>query len=122
MLASEIPADVHQFHRVECAAAPPGSTGGVRAFPLEHVLDRNESVASCWTIGDAQVRGNVREQADIDVFEDAGLNEECLRAEFLFRNPWPELNSALEMFALHDFLHRESREDVERHPGVVTLA
>src|SRR5262249_50182191 len=44
MLAAEIPADVHQFHRIEGALASPRSARGVRTLAFERVFDRDQAV------------------------------------------------------------------------------
>ena len=55
MLAAEIPADVHQLDGVERRASAPGRAGRVRAFALERVLDRDESVVRAVAPADAHV-------------------------------------------------------------------
>ena len=72
--------------------------------------------------GDAEVGGDVREQADVDVLEHAGANVVGLGADQFLGDAGPQADGALQMLALHHFLHRERGQDVERHAGVVAFA
>ena len=69
MLAAELVADAHQLHCVERAAAAPRGSGGVRAFALEIVLDRDQAVRAAGSVGDCHVIRHVREEHDVDVLE-----------------------------------------------------
>ncbi len=62
------------------------------------------------------------EQHDVDVLEHPGANVVGLGADQLLGDAGPELDGALQMLALHHFLHRERGDDVQRHAGVVAFA
>ena len=94
----------------------------MRTLALEQVLNRYQAIRARRPVRYTEVRGHVGEQAYVDILEDARLNEERFRAEFLFRDAGPELNGAFEMLALHDLLHGERRQDVQRNTGIVAFA
>ena len=74
VLAAEIPADVHQLHRVERRASAPRRAGRVRALAFEGVFDRHHAVAGAVAPAHLHVRADVREDRDVDVLEGAGAH------------------------------------------------
>ena len=122
MLAAEIPADVHQLDRVERRASAPRRRGGVRALALELVLDRDQAVLVAVAPADAEVVGDVREDRDVDVLEQAGAHVVRLGADQLLGDARPQHQRALEVLLLHHFLDGERRGDLQRHAAVVPLA
>ena len=109
MLAAEFVADAHQLGRIERAASAPGRAGGVRAFAFEHVFDGNQAVLAAGSVGDAEVVGDVREQADVDVLEHSGADVVGFGADQFLGDAGPELEGAVEMLALHHFFDGEWR-------------
>ena len=68
------------------------------------------------------LRADVREDADVDVLEDAGAHVVRLGAEQFLGHAGPELQRALQVLLLHDLLDRERGGDLQRHAGVVPFA
>ena len=92
VLATEVPADVHQLHGVERGAAAPRRGGGMRALALERVLDRDEAVAAVVApLLRRKVRVDVAEDRDVDVLEEAVADEPGLRSDQLLGDAGPEL-------------------------------
>ncbi len=61
------------------------------------------------------------EEADIDILEHAGFHKEGFRSELFLGYAGPEAERALQVFALHHFLHGDGGKDVERYSGIVTF-
>ena len=72
--------------------------------------------------GDAEVGGDVGEEADVHILEQAGADVVGLGGDEFFGDAGPELDGAGEVLALHDLLDGERGDDVERHAGVVAFA
>ena len=64
----------------------------------------------------------MREQRDVHVLENAGAYEPRLAAHEFLGDAVPDLDRALNVVALHEFLHRDRRGDVEWLAGVVSFA
>src|ERR671922_395483 len=62
------------------------------------------------------------EEHRVDIFEYAGPHEEGLAGQELLGNARPNDQGARELFALHQILDRERRDDIDRLPRIVTLA
>src|SRR5262249_57008286 len=92
------------------------------ALALERVLDRDETVIGAVAPADLHVCADVREDADVDVLEEAGPNVIGLRAEQLLGDAGPELERPLQMLLLHDLLDRQRGRNLERHAGIVSFA
>ena len=122
MLAAVVPADVHQLHGVERAAAAPRRAGAVRGLALERVLDRDQAVAAAVAPPGRQVGADVVVEDDVHVLEHAGAHVIRLGRELFLGDARPEHERAGQLLALHDPLHRDRGDDVERHAGVVALA
>ena len=122
VLATVVPAHAHQLHGVERRASAPRRTGAVRRLALEGVLHRHEPVAAGVAPRDIQVVADVREQVHVHVLEHPIANEPRLRRHQFLGHTRPEHQRARQLVALHDLLHRNRRDDVERHAGVVAFA
>jgi hypothetical protein len=123
VLAPEVPADIHQFHGVERAAPPPGSTGGVRALSFEGIEHRNETGhVSPIAPRHAHVVADVDEHGDVHVLEQSGADEIRLRPDQLLGRAGPDSDGSRELFALHDLFHGDGGGDVQRLAGVVSFA
>ena len=79
-------------------------------------------VPPCWPQPTSEVAADVREQVDVDVLEHAVAHEPGLRRHELFGDAGPQHDRAGQLVALHDPLHGDRRDDVERHAGVVAFA
>ena len=75
MLAPEIPADIHQLHCVESAPPAPGCAARMGADPAERVLNGHDSRAAACAPTDPEARRHVREEHDIHILENAGLDK-----------------------------------------------
>ena len=80
MLAAEVPADIHELHRVEGTAAAPRPGGGVRALSLKAEDDRDGPGPRRIAPGGPEIRADVREQHDVGVLEVARAHEKRLAA------------------------------------------
>ena len=122
MLATIVPADIHQRRRIERGLAAPRCTGCMRTLALEQVLDRDEAVARTVAPVHVHVAADVCKERNVHVLERALSHVVRLGAEQFFRNTRPETKRAREMVALHDLLHGERRGDIQRHARVVAFA
>ena len=122
VLAAIVPADAHQLDGVERRAAAPRRAGAVRRLAFEGVFDRDQAGAALLAPRHAEVVADVREQVDVDVLEHAVAHEPRLRRHELLGDARPQHERARQLVALHDPLHRDRRDDVERHAGVVAFA
>ena len=122
VLAAVLPAGAHQLHGVERRASAPRCARTVGGLAFEGVLDRHQAGAASLAPRHAKVVADVREQVDVDVLEHPVTHEPGLRGDELLRHSRPEHDRARQLVALHDLLHGDGRDDVERHAGVVALA
>ena len=122
MLAAVVPADVHQFHRVERRAAAPWRRGAVRRLAFEGVFHRHQATAATVAPTGAEIRADVVVEHDVDVLEESRAHEMRLRAEQLLGHARPDHQRPRQLLALHDLLHRQRGDDVERRAGVVAFA
>jgi hypothetical protein len=78
MFAAEVPADIHQFHGVECAATPPHGARRARFHPGS--AGRYETRSATGAPRHAESRH--AEQRDIDIFEETArmASRPCRRA------------------------------------------
>src|SRR5688572_20616737 len=70
VLASIVPSGIHEFDGVQRAPASPWRAGAVRGFAKECVLDGYQAAAVSLAPAHGKIVADVREQADIDVFEE----------------------------------------------------
>ena len=70
----------------------------------------------------AEIVGDVREEDDVDVLENAGAHEVRLGAEQFLGDAGPQFDGAGEVLALHHLLHRHGGHDIQRHARVVAFA
>ena len=123
VLAAEVPADVHQLHGVERAAAAPRRSRrrarsrrgtmyctDTRPVPARRPRTRPSSSSTCVN------------SATSTSLNKPGAHEVRLGADELLGRARPDPDRAGELLALHDLLHRDRRGDVERLPGVVPFA
>src|SRR5436190_13678963 len=122
MFAAEIPADIHQFDRVERAAATPRRTSRVRAFALEAVEHRYEPGAAPGAPRHAEPAVDVRKERDVHIFEEARANVVRLGADQFLGHARPDPDRARNLFALHDLLQHDRRRDIYGLTGVVAFA
>ena len=113
MLATEIPGDVHQFDRIQCAASIPGIAGAMGGNSVEHVFDGNQAGAPRLTPTDGQIVGNVGKQHGVNVLKKAVSGIPGLGAQQLFSDSRPEHNRAGQVFPLHDVLDRQRGSDID---------
>ena len=88
MLAAEIPADIHQLHRVERAAPLPWLTRRVGALALKRVFHRYEAGARVGPPGHLEVVAHVRELklARGDTGKQVHVIEGTTRPYIIYRN------------------------------------
>ena len=122
MLATVVPADVHQLDAVERAAAVPGGDGAVGALAFEEKLDRDQPAAAPLAPAGDEVGADVAVEHGVDILEQPGPDEVGLVPELLLGDPRPEHQRARDVLALHDLLHRERGGHDERLPGIVPFA
>src|SRR6185503_435644 len=122
MLATIVPADVHQLDRVERASAAPWGAGGVRTLALEAVLDGYEPGTAPVAPAHPEIRADVREQGDVDVLEEAVADVIRLGADEFLGDARPDADGAGNLLALHDLLEHDRGGDVHRLARVVAFA
>ncbi len=101
MLASKIPADVHQLHRIERAAAAPRRARRMRRFSHKVVLDADQPGARARPVAHVQPTAYVGEYRDIHILEEAVSDEVCLGGYQLLGDPRPDLDRAGKVLAFH---------------------
>ena len=72
--------------------------------------------------GGLKIVADMGEQHGVDILEHAGAHHVGLAAQKLLGDPRPDHQRAGELFALHQVLDRERRDDVDGLSGIVALA
>ena len=121
VLAAEVPADVHQLHRIEGAAPAPGRPRRAR-LAMERVFDRHQP-AGAGTSPQAVAKLS---PTCVKSTASTSLNTPA-RTRYAFRPAAPRRRRARASacrtcFRSHDLLHRQRGHDVHRLTGVVALA
>ena len=123
MFALHVPHGVHEFDTVEGAAAFPGGAGGVGGFAFESELNGHEAgVVGGLAVGGGKLIADMTAEHDVDVFQQAGADEEGFRAKKFFGDAGKEFQRAFDAVPGHQILHGERGDDVDGVAGVVAFA
>ena len=100
-----------------------GAPAACALSPLNDVLDRHQAVlVDGRAVRDAEVGRYVAEQHHVDVLEHARADVVSFGSDQFLRDAGPQADGALEVLALHHLLHRQRRQDIQRHAGIMALA
>src|SRR5436305_15149872 len=91
----------------------------MRTLSCELVFDRNQAILCTAAPRDIQVVTDMGKEHDIDIFEHPGTNVIGFGSHKLFGCTWPDLDCAFKVFALHQLLHCDSSNEIERFARVV---
>lgn len=124
MLASKLPAGVHQGNCVEGAAAIPRMCGRVSGSAMEKVLNGDEpaQITLASRVAGRELIPHVRAKDQVHVLEQSSTDVERFRAEEFLSDAGNNSNGAAEMMLVHEFFQDQSGGNVHSHPGIVAFA